>query len=34
MANDKKDILNDEKVQKMKDDVSSKIADAESEIKE
>lgn len=34
MANDKKDILNDEKVQKMKDDVSSKIADAASEIKE
>lgn len=34
MDNENKDILNDEKVQQMKDDVSAKIADAAAEIKE
>lgn len=34
MDNDKKNILDDEKVQKMKDDVTEKIADAASEVKD
>ncbi len=34
MDNENKDFLNDEKVQKMKDDVSSKIADAAAEIQD
>lgn len=34
MDNENKDILGEEKVQKMKDDVSAKIADAAAEIKE
>ena len=34
MDNEKNEKLNDEKVQQVKDDVSAKIADAASEIKE